>query len=625
MIRPRSKHFKKEQAAGLLLVLYLACVETVAGEVFRVVDEHQQEVLAYDKSYALVIGVSRYQDGWPNLPGVEEDILAVERILGRNGFKVQKVLDPGHRRLEKAILSFVHSKGSEENNRLLIYFAGHGFSREFSWGKMGYLVPADAPSPHVNPGEFFEKAMAMDRIQTFAKTIVSKHVLFLFDSCFSGTIFSQSRSIPGIISYKTSKPVRQFIASGSADEEVPDSSIFRRELVAGLEGAADLNSDGYVTGTELGEHLQARVVLSSERLQHPQYGKINIPELRGGDFVFEVASRSPGGRSIASGDSVSLGIQPATRRPSQVQQEELKPPPKKPSRRDFVHEIEARIPEVAPGRRAEQVLALVEEAVPMVEGLDEVGILAWALDYYGLRSADPQMRQQSGALRQELIRSLRESFPRPEPAEGFVDIESGSVPMSPTKMGAPERAVVVSPFRILDHEVTCIEYRRLSPGHPCEGDLPVSEVNWYEAYAYAAWLGGRLPTEAEWEYAARAACPESYCIDGTKGVAIGEVAWWVDNSGGRRHPVRQLAPNAWGLYDMYGNVREWVADWFDPRTFPSGENPWGPSNGRQRVYRGGGYRDVASKVRASGRGRGLPYSRAEALGFRVVLPSEGKP
>jgi hypothetical protein len=154
---------------------------------------------------------------------------------------------------------------------------------------MGYIVPTDAPNPARDERGFQQKAIPMQMFDTWAKMITSRHVLFMFDSCFSGSVFAMSRAAPGIIDYKISQPVRQFIAAGAADETVPDKSIFRRQLEAALRGReADLNRDGYVSGSELGDFLQTTVVNYSYNSQHPQYGKIRDADLDKGDFVFEV-------------------------------------------------------------------------------------------------------------------------------------------------------------------------------------------------------------------------------------------------------------------------------------------------------------------------------------------------
>ena len=111
-----------------------------------------------------------------------------------------------------------------------------------------------------------------------------------------------TRAVPQHISYKTDKPVRQFITAGTADEEVPDESVFRRQFVAALQGDGDTNQDGYVTGVELGEFLNNTVGNYSKGTQHPQYGKIRDPNLDKGDFVFPMAN-SP--TSIAPEEKVA--------------------------------------------------------------------------------------------------------------------------------------------------------------------------------------------------------------------------------------------------------------------------------------------------------------------------------
>ena len=126
----------------------------------------------------------------------------------------------------------------------------------------------------------------MREIESISLRIRSKHVLMLFDSCFSGALFSLVRAVPDDISEKSTLPVRQYITAGREDEAVPDKSMFKRCFLIGLEGDADLTGDGYVTGSELGMYLADNVVNYTHRQQHPQYGKINNPDLDRGDFVF---------------------------------------------------------------------------------------------------------------------------------------------------------------------------------------------------------------------------------------------------------------------------------------------------------------------------------------------------
>ena len=198
----------------------------------------------YEESHALVIGVSNYTNGWPKLPGVIGDVSAVRDALETHGFNVQVIENPAdYNALDDAFTSFISKYGRKPENRLLFYFSGHGHTVKNYSEEMGYIIPTGSPNPNRDLDGFLDTAMDMQQIEVYAKRIRSKHALFLFDSCFSGSFFALSRAIPENISYKTAKPVRQFITSGSAEEKVPDTSIFRRQFVAALNGEGDTDGD----------------------------------------------------------------------------------------------------------------------------------------------------------------------------------------------------------------------------------------------------------------------------------------------------------------------------------------------------------------------------------------------
>jgi predicted secreted protein len=250
-----------------------------------ITDTSGQTVGGYHKSHALLVGVSDYTAGWPDLESIPAELALVEKTLISKGFTVRKVVNPTSRELKNAYQNFIDEHGYEKESRLLFFYAGHGFTR--ANGRKGYLVPADAPNPEKDEVGFLRKSLDMNRILSWSREMESKHALFLFDSCFSGAIFKQ-RDLPkqpAHISRLTAEPVRQFITAGAAGETVPANSVFTPVFVDALKyGLGDLNKDGYVSGTELGLYLQEKVPQHTS--QTPQYGKIKDYNLSRGDFIF---------------------------------------------------------------------------------------------------------------------------------------------------------------------------------------------------------------------------------------------------------------------------------------------------------------------------------------------------
>jgi formylglycine-generating enzyme required for sulfatase activity len=196
----------------------------------------------------------------------------------------------------------------------------------------------------------------------------------------------------------------------------------------------------------------------------------------------------------------------------------------------------------------------------------------------------------------------------------------------------PPHRVGVSPFAIGKYQVTQAQWKAVMGNNPSkfQGDaLPVERVSWEEAKAFCEKLSEmtgneyRLPTEAEWEYAARAGSTGEYCF-GDDERLLGDYAWYRENSDKKTHPVGQKTPNAFGLYDMHGNVWEWCSDWYGEDYYKELEkggvaiDPRGPSAGSYRVNRGGGWDDIAVICRSAYRISDAPGFRYDDLGFRLV-------
>jgi formylglycine-generating enzyme required for sulfatase activity len=194
-------------------------------------------------------------------------------------------------------------------------------------------------------------------------------------------------------------------------------------------------------------------------------------------------------------------------------------------------------------------------------------------------------------------------------------------------------------------EVTQAQYEKMMGKNPsyfqgakvgnANTALPVENVSWDDAVEFCKKLSDlpeekkagrvyRLPTEAEWEYACRSGSKSAYSF-GESSKSLGDYAWFDQNSNGQTDPVGQKKPNAWGLYDMLGNVWEWCSDWYDE--YPKGavSDPTGPIKGSVRVYRGGSWSNVAVGCRSAYRRRSAPSLRGDHLGFRVALSPSGIP
>jgi formylglycine-generating enzyme required for sulfatase activity len=195
------------------------------------------------------------------------------------------------------------------------------------------------------------------------------------------------------------------------------------------------------------------------------------------------------------------------------------------------------------------------------------------------------------------------------------------------------QVIITRPFYLGETEVTQSAWHRVMGNRPGPAEfwtrddweqLPVAAASWFMAERFVGELNRldnryryRLPTEAEWEYAARAGSPElrPFPLE-----TIEDHAWFINNSGDHPQPVATRAPNALGLYDMLGNVWEWVADWYAPDTYTENErtDPRGPATGRSKVRRGASYHCPAHLVRPGYRSASPPDTRYSVLGFRVV-------
>jgi sulfatase modifying factor 1 len=245
----------------------------------------------------------------------------------------------------------------------------------------------------------------------------------------------------------------------------------------------------------------------------------------------------------------------------------------------------------------------------------------------------------------DLIRSRHEV--RVNPKDGLLyvmippgEFEMGCVPGDEACDGSekPRHHVVISkPFWLSQTEVTVEAYKRFAKetgrempppprfnpnwDHP---DDPVVNVSWNDAEAYCRWTGGRLPTEAEWEYAARGG-KDGLIYPWGNDITPEHANYWSSKWNGTS-PAGSYPPNGFGLYDMSGNVWEWVSDWYQEDYYRGlaspVSDPKGPAKDTIRVLRGGSWNNNPRNARASNRNRNEPENRNNNIGFRCAWDVE---
>ena len=604
--------------------------------------------------WALLIGIDEYAQA-SNLESAVKDVQAVRAVLEtRYGFhpsRIKQLLNAEATRAAIVDTLYRLKREVREADSLFIYYAGHGqYEQE---GDHGWWVPADADP--TRPSSFIDNEIVLQ----YLKGMQAKHVYLVADSCFSGSLFG-TRALPPITArwyaelYKARS--RWGLTSG-ATEPVADSgkaghSPFAYFLLKVLRE----NAQPYLVPSEIAAYVAPRVANNTE--QRPLSEPLRRSGDEGGQFVFRLTG--------VGATPIQESTMPRLRRwrcRSWRWSASFGTRSRIASILRSLLPILKRYPDGTFAELARQRLEAGLELTPKLRQVIQRGLAAAGFDPGGVsgrfdagtRTAIGQWQAAQGgratgyldegsaadllqAGGREIERQEAEKAQQAEFELPMVHVQGGTFWMGCTEEQSrcpdeekPDHLVRVDSFEIGQYEVTQDLWEAVMGENPSEfggcAQCPVEYVSWDDVKIFLKKLnsltgeryGFRLPTEAEWEYAARGG-PQGKGYEYAGSDAPGLVAWYEENSNDTTHPVGQKEPNELGLYDLSGNVWEWVQDcWHDSYVGAPGDGrAWESGVCSARVLRGGSWYSLPRNLRSAirfGFDTGLRYSND---GFRVA-------
>jgi len=670
----------------------------------------------YSSLHVLTIGINNYKHpAIPDLSYAEADAVAVAKLLGENyGFQDTRTLlgeQATRQGITAAVAEFFKSSRVSSSDAVVIYFSGHGQTIDLATGgEMGFLIPQDAEinlEGETDIAGYYQSCIPMQDIKTWRNLIPAKHILIVADSCYSG-LLANERSLPAPVMDALKLGVCQILTAGTRNQkarELPEyghGTYTAKFLEALRTGVADLNKDGFIRASELGQYLKDVNIEN----QTPQ-SKVMDGE---GDFIFVA-------RRLADGYVSGTVLDQKTKEPLRGARVRLTGSPVD-DRTNTKGEFRLRVPV---GGYSGFTIDLprdgksfeVSEAVQVSESEEEFVelVVAVPVDAMGGEDTLPKgwTNETDSMGNTARVWTLKDAPSRPQPKDiwryplrgtnefyDLVWIEPGKFLMG-SPVTEPERdtdeeqhEVEISRgfwlgrYEVTNHQfgvfvddtnyVTTAEevgesfawdgtkwlvfeglnwHEPVIKGSPHLGDdYPVIQVSWEDCQAFLDWAGLTFPSEAQWEYACRAgtvtpcywgkdqtedACRYANVADASM-CALFEVygtGFECVDGFASTGVVGSFLPNAFGLYDMLGNVAEWCLDKYaeeyyssspardpvnrngDKITYHTGEHEF---HGDNRSVRGGSWTSLAKRIRAASRDRLHPTDRATTTGFRACKP-----
>jgi formylglycine-generating enzyme required for sulfatase activity len=652
MYPPRSDHRHR-----ILALLAVVCL---------FVPSELVQAQAPGQRWAVLIGVNEYLD--PKIPDLKYCVADARRVFEtltkHGGFDPQRVLlivddqprahlRPLRMNLHRQIGDWLANCRPEDT--VVVTFSGHGFV-DSDTGE-GFLAPADCEKDNLRATGF-----PTERLRQMLRDCAARQKLLILDCCHAGAV--RSGEPTGATSEELSQVFTKAqglitLASSRKDEvsyewSAKQQGLFTYYLVEGLAGAADYDGDGVVNVDELYRYTFEKVPLAAQQELNARQRPVRVigPDTEGVFAlsrvtvvprpldtslvaVFTVREEDASGRLVEGATVELFHRDPQAARPSLLATGRTDSAGRAQLAVKLSLSQQAQGTFAASVRRGESSRSYTLDKFPQSR--------SYAL--YVPRVTPPSSKPPA---------TPPPTVPSSPPAqagrtmENSIGIKLAFIPAGEFQMGSPESGSdaysdekpqhtvrITKPFYLGVTEVTQEQYERVMGSNPSGfkgAQLPVENVSWEDAMEFCRKLSElsaersagrvyRLPTEAEWEYACRAGSTTKWSF-GDAESSLGDYAWFPGNAGSKTHPVGQKKPNAWGLYDMHGNVWEWCSDWSRREyTTTAVDDPTGPAIGSLRVIRGGGWYGDARGCRSAYRHRFTPALRLDFLGFRLAFSS----
>jgi formylglycine-generating enzyme len=543
----------------------------------------------HGKNYVLAIGINDYKH-CPKLNNAVKDVRDfIALIISKYQFETESITtlfdgEATRRGIVRAFHNLAKKITSDDN--LIIYFSGHG---EFdSVLQQGYWIPVNAEKNEID--DYLPNSTIRDALNA----INSHHTLLIADSCFSGTLFSSRDANCNISQRLESESSRWGLTSGR-NEIVSDGAPNTNSPFAGKLLHLLTRNEKSLGSAELCARMME--IVAANARQTPRGEPLQIKGHNGGQFFFHL--------KVAEKSDIETS-------------------------RLEIQALKKRISELEKSVSEEQVIL----EIPILNNIILVPFESNASTDF----TEPPFEFEP----LEIIRfenNLSKIITPPTPSvilpkkfdfePEMVFVKGGMYKMGSEKYEKPVHNVTLSDFYIGKFPVIQAQWQVIMGVNPSrfKGDnLPVEQVSWADIQTFLEKINTktsreyRLPTEAEWEFAARGGT-KNQGFDYSGSNYLKEVAWFYKKSGGKTHPVGELEPNELGIYDMSGNVQEWCNDWLGEYNSNAITNPAGANTGSARVFRGGSWDSGPFFCRSSDRSGNTPTLRRDDLGFRLAISS----